>query len=898
MKKIASILSALLLVNNLATAGFAFEGNETVNLDSYTEYETTDDTTLLNNDFLEFNDVYTMSEEAIDSNSAVNVPGSFTVYQDNPHISQDVMDASKALRDDGRYIGWSLANINTTVGGPGYDPEKYGQWSCSCGVMSYNDLRHLCNESGSYQNASGYAFVANGVAIHDEGVNANAGYIAGPMLFSGYAPNPGGIDNVYISFSWLSWCYVSNGWSVVNGQEQAMIENPLSTPWLYYDGDYYFYYDEDGMVNTENPTSGWVNLYLGERPYVVYFSSDNNNNEMLSRVVLGEGNTIDRPIDPLQEGKIFAGWYADEELTTLYDFDTIITSDLTIYAKYEEPKTVAMHDENGFFIDDIIIADGRFIIQDSIYGVIEHEISEDVVNVYLETPVSYQSKYVSGWVFESDNGNVYAKPQYSDKTAVNLLNDSDDIVGVAYVIPNKTIMLLGDDDSLMIVGTETTSMTVGDAPEILDGKYFTGWDYYDDSDGNVTVYPIYRESIFIDVHGTSGEFLLKFKLLVGDEFIIHDYAGNVIDTFVITSDMTRFDLTEPAFVDGKHHTGWEIYEDGGNVYVTPVYCPYEEDGSGYKGSHTFYPTSGSISYATPNGSSDGSGSFTASFGSGVYIYDHNDNLIGETTITGSHLNGTLILPDLENGYGYKSYVDEFGNVFLTQVKVSGTGGSDTVLPDGGGGGSDSPDGSGSGSPDDFDSSGDFSSSGDFDTSGYGDEDYINPSLSQPCVTCGTGDGDGDIYVYDQNGNFIGTIDVIDGGNIYVQDQSGVNLQRLVLDGSSVNLPEIYADGIIEGWYTIVDEDGNVVFKPIITSPTMNETDLNDEVVPDNSHSIDPNSEEILKNDDDEVSEDDDSDNAVSTIVPQTNDTNFFVGWFVMLTTSVLAYFVTNRKKSN
>ena len=43
-----------------------------------------------------------------------------------------------------------------------------------------------------------------------------------------------------------------------------------------------------------------------------------------------------KPADPVVNGYDFAGWYADAEYTTEYDFDAKLTADTTIYAKFEE----------------------------------------------------------------------------------------------------------------------------------------------------------------------------------------------------------------------------------------------------------------------------------------------------------------------------------------------------------------------------------------------------------------------------------------------------------------------------------------------------------------------------------------------------------------------------------
>ncbi|WP_042374473.1 InlB B-repeat-containing protein [Neobacillus jeddahensis] len=44
--------------------------------------------------------------------------------------------------------------------------------------------------------------------------------------------------------------------------------------------------------------------------------------------------TAEKPVSPTKEGYTFAGWYSDEQLTTMYDFETPVTAATTLYAKW------------------------------------------------------------------------------------------------------------------------------------------------------------------------------------------------------------------------------------------------------------------------------------------------------------------------------------------------------------------------------------------------------------------------------------------------------------------------------------------------------------------------------------------------------------------------------------
>ena len=51
------------------------------------------------------------------------------------------------------------------------------------------------------------------------------------------------------------------------------------------------------------------------------------------------GNKATKPTDPTASGYTFCGWYTDSACTTAYNFDTAVTSDITLYAKWTAVST-------------------------------------------------------------------------------------------------------------------------------------------------------------------------------------------------------------------------------------------------------------------------------------------------------------------------------------------------------------------------------------------------------------------------------------------------------------------------------------------------------------------------------------------------------------------------------
>lgn len=83
------------------------------------------------------------------------------------------------------------------------------------------------------------------------------------------------------------------------------------------------------------------------RKYTITFNT--NGGTVIAPITQNYGTILKKPTDPIQKCKKLVGWYTDESLTTLYDFNTKITKDITLYAKWEDNHTWGewkYHDEN------------------------------------------------------------------------------------------------------------------------------------------------------------------------------------------------------------------------------------------------------------------------------------------------------------------------------------------------------------------------------------------------------------------------------------------------------------------------------------------------------------------------------------------------------------------------
>lgn len=77
--------------------------------------------------------------------------------------------------------------------------------------------------------------------------------------------------------------------------------------------------------------------------YTVNFNS--NGGSEVEAVSVEEGNKINEPDSPTKEGMDFEDWYTDEKLTIVFDFETPITENITLYAKWSEKELPSTENE-------------------------------------------------------------------------------------------------------------------------------------------------------------------------------------------------------------------------------------------------------------------------------------------------------------------------------------------------------------------------------------------------------------------------------------------------------------------------------------------------------------------------------------------------------------------------
>ena len=84
-----------------------------------------------------------------------------------------------------------------------------------------------------------------------------------------------------------------------------------------------------------------------EPGFQVFFDTGESMDYIEDQEVVAGGKAV-KPADPALEGYTFGGWYIDSECTEAYDFDTAVTENLWLYAKWNKKTSSGSNSSGGF----------------------------------------------------------------------------------------------------------------------------------------------------------------------------------------------------------------------------------------------------------------------------------------------------------------------------------------------------------------------------------------------------------------------------------------------------------------------------------------------------------------------------------------------------------------------
>ncbi len=141
-------------------------------------------------------------------------------------------------------------------------------------------------------------------------------------------------------------CFVTNGGTkiscqtVLEGDTAYKPSNPTKSCYnfdgWYTDSNFKYQYNFNTRVYDDITLyAKWVDNGTCKNKYTVSFNSNGGSSVSAQKDIL-EGDTAYRPNNPTKACSRFVGWYTNSSLTNLYNFNTRVYKNMTLYAKWED----------------------------------------------------------------------------------------------------------------------------------------------------------------------------------------------------------------------------------------------------------------------------------------------------------------------------------------------------------------------------------------------------------------------------------------------------------------------------------------------------------------------------------------------------------------------------------
>jgi uncharacterized repeat protein (TIGR02543 family) len=177
------------------------------------------------------------------------------------------------------------------------------------------------------------------------------------------------VHNIYPSTEYRTVNFNSDGGNYTPASQNVGIGNKVEEPTPPTKDEYVFagWYWDTKMWDFENDTVT-ENMTLvahwrdpSQTAYTVTFNSVGGSS--VTSQTVSSGGKVTRPANPTRAGYTFAGWYRDADYTVLWDFDTTVSANITLYAKWtptgsQTSYTVTFNSAGGSNVPSQIVSSG------------------------------------------------------------------------------------------------------------------------------------------------------------------------------------------------------------------------------------------------------------------------------------------------------------------------------------------------------------------------------------------------------------------------------------------------------------------------------------------------------------------------------------------------------------
>lgn len=275
-------------------------------------------------------------------------------------------------------------------------------------------------------------------------------------------------------------------------------------------GEYQVLTPQNGVFTLENITNN-VELKIDGitlNTYKIEFAS-NGGSGVNSIDNITHGSTIEAPDAPTRDGYTFVGWFSDIGLNNQFEFETAITSDITLYAKWESVKHTAT----------------------------------------LKNNINAESKTIE---FDIDN-----------QGSISLLDRNFEIRGYEfkgfYLVPEgvENYTAFADGDKIENLNNIHRDCTIIAKFEVITYHIYYGIDAGDNNANNPSTYTVNNETITLQPASKNYYKFERWETADTHETITTINTGSVGDVFIVAI----FSLLSDDYAVIKYYANGEFYSE-------------------------------------------------------------------------------------------------------------------------------------------------------------------------------------------------------------------------------------------------------------------------------------------------------------------------------------------------
>ena len=314
---------------------------------------------------------------------------------------------------------------------------------------------------------------------------------SGFTLYAKYELDPAQIVKEYVTVM-----FETNGGSHIDDM-QAEKNQPFTLPDAPTRQNFEFngwYYDSDLKLPFDSTKLVEVGMYLYAKwgpitydPVLVKFVSAGGT--QIPDTYTGTNGKVERPNDPVRGTDVFKGWYTEQGYENLFDFDTVLTSPITLFAKFEalviEQVTVQFIDlinNQETVLDTLTINKGSIIDSQDLLIPTKNDITfydwyydknltqqykaSDNINQSLKLYAKWD--YLLDFVFD-EGGSVTGKSNTYYVAGIGTYNSLD--ITVPATFKGKEVLAVKQD---AFKNKPITSVVVENGVEIIGQEAFSG----------------------------------------------------------------------------------------------------------------------------------------------------------------------------------------------------------------------------------------------------------------------------------------------------------------------------------------------------------------------------------------------------------------------------------------